>query len=239
MAAADSGQSWAVLAMSEMGKGVWLKQRLAATKPQALLIWDTNDEYSAFAQAAPTLLDVLKATHGRQAFAVRYVSKAKTDLLMRREFETFCTLAYGAAGATIVVEELADVTSPSYAPPAWRKLNTRGRHHQGLTLYWCSQSPAFIDKASMGNASHLHVGYLGEPRHRQAAAAHMGCTPEDIDALQQFEWIEYVKATKQRTAGRVTLAAKPAATAPGKAPGKAQTKPATKAAAKPARRRAS
>lgn len=207
MAADRSGQSWAVLAMSEMGKGVWLKQHLKSANPAKLLIWDTVDEYGRLAAEAKTFTALAGVIHGgRQSYAVRYVPKAKTAKKLRAEFETFCTLAYDAVGATILVEELADVTSASYAPPAWRQLNTRGRHHQGLTLYWCSQSPAFVDKSSMGNATHLHVGYLGEPGHRKAAAAHMGaCKAEDIDALRQFEYIEYSKAQKELTHGKVKL----------------------------------
>lgn len=212
MAADRKGESWAVLAASEMGKGVWLKQRLAESRPDRLAIWDTNDEYDRAARSVASMAQLLRAI-AAPAFAVRYVPRAKKDKDLRAEFEAFCTIVYAAVGATIVVEELADVTSPSFAPPAWRRLNTRGRHHQGLTLYWCSQSPAFVDKPSMGNATHLHVGYLGEPRHRQAAAAHMGCTAEDIDALRQFEFIEYVKATKERTHGRVSMPRRRAATA--------------------------
>lgn len=207
MAADRKGESWAILAASEMGKGVWLKQRLAETCPDKLLIWDTNDEYDRAAREVPTFAAMLQGM-AAPAYALRYVPKAKKDKALRAEFETWCTLAYAAVGGTLVVEELADVTAPSFAPPAWRKLNTRGRHHQGLTLYWCSQSPAFVDKSSLGNATHMHVGYLGEPRHRQAAAAHMGCTADDIDALQQGDFIEYVKATKERTWGRVAIPGK-------------------------------
>lgn len=230
MAADAKGQSWAILAASEMGKGVWLKKRLTETGPARLVIWDTNDEYDRQARAVATFPDLLREL-ARPAFAVRYVPRARKDKDLRAEFETFCTLAYAAAGSVIVVEELADVTSPSYAPPAWRKLNTRGRHHQGLTLYWCSQSPAFIDKASLGNATHMHVGYLGEPRHRQAAAAHMGCTADDIDALTQGEFIEYVKAEKVRTWGRVSI---PGSRSPRRSPagqtGKASRTPTGKTA---------
>jgi hypothetical protein len=204
MAADAKGQSWAILAASEMGKGVWLKQRLSEDRPAKLLIWDTNDEYDRQARAVPTFAALL-AGMAAPTFALRFTSRAKKDKDLRADFEDFCSIAYASVGATIVVEELADVTSPSYAPPAWRKLNTRGRHHQGLCLYWCSQSPAFIDKASLGNATHMHVGYLGEPRHRAAAAAHMGCRPEDIDALKQFEYLEYVKAEKLLTSGRVSM----------------------------------
>lgn len=204
MAADRKGQSWAILAASEMGKGVWLKGVLRADRPSRLAIWDTNDEYDGIAREVDTFSALLRAI-ARPVFRVRYVPKAKKDKDLRAEFETFCTIVYAAAESTIVVEELADVTSPSFAPPAWRKLNTRGRHHQGLTIYYASQSPAFIDKSSLGNATHMHVGYLGEPNHRAAAAAHMGCRAEDIDALTQGEYIEYVKATKVRTIGAVTI----------------------------------
>jgi hypothetical protein len=204
MAADRKGSSWAILAASEMGKGVWLKATLKADKPARLAIWDTNDEYDQAARQVNTFAELVRAIAAPR-FAVRYVPKARKDKDLRAEFETFCTIVYHCVEGTIVVEELADVTAPSYAPPAWRKLNTRGRHHQGLTLYWCSQSPAFIDKASLGNATHMHVGYLGEPRHRQAAAAHMGCSAEHIDALKQGEFLEYAKATKERSIGAVSI----------------------------------
>jgi hypothetical protein len=241
MGADRKGQSWAILAASEMGKGVWLKQRLAEAPPERLLIWDTNDEYDKAAKACASLTELLRAIASK-SFAVRYVPRARKDKDLRAEFEAWCTIVYHAAGSTIVVEELADVTAPSYAPPAWRKLNTRGRHHQGLTLYWCSQSPAFIDKASLGNATHMHVGYLGEPRHRQAAAAHMGCTAEDIDALTQGDFIEYVKATKERTTGRVSIPGsrsaprKAAATSSKAAPVSMEKAPRSIDTAKPSRR---
>jgi len=194
--------------MSEMGKGVWLKQHLKRQAPARLLIWDTCDEYGRLAAQVQSLAQLAAVVHGgRQAYAVRYVPRSRTGKALRAEFEAFCTIVYDAAGSTIVVEELADVTSASYAPPAWKKLQTRGRHHQALTLYWCSQSPAWVDKASMGNATHLHVGYLGEPAHRKAAAAHMGCRPDQIDALVQFEFLEYEKASKTLSHGKVKLPA--------------------------------
>lgn len=204
MASDRKGQSWAVLAMSEMGKGVWQKAVFKAAPPDRLIAWDPVGDMGHLCRQVGSFRELLQAIKA-PTFRVRYVPRGKKASQLREEFETFCTIAYHAVGATIFVDELADVTSASFAPPAWRILNTRGRHHQGLTLYYHSQSPAWIDKASLGNATHLHVGYLGEPRHRQAAAAHMGCPPEMIEALQQGEYIECVKATKTLTRGRVAI----------------------------------
>ena len=65
MAADRKGESWAILAASEMGKGVWLKQRLAETRPARLAIWDTNDEYQKAGRQVATLLHARQLTHQR------------------------------------------------------------------------------------------------------------------------------------------------------------------------------
>ncbi|MEK8027230.1 hypothetical protein [Pseudaquabacterium rugosum] len=66
---------------------------------------------------------------------------------------------------------------------------------------------------------------------RQAAAAHMGCTADDIDALKQGDFIEYVKAEKLRTWGRVSI---PGSRSPRRSPagqtGKASRTPTGKTA---------
>ena len=78
MAADRKGESWAILAASEMGKGVWLKQRLAETRPARLAIWDTNDEYQKAGRQVATLAALLQAI-AAPGFAVRYVPRAKKD----------------------------------------------------------------------------------------------------------------------------------------------------------------
>lgn len=207
MAAENQGQAWAVLAASEMGKGVWLKGWLRREKPRRLLIWDRNDEYDAHATLAPTLAAALDACRA-QRFAVRYVPRAVERKALQAEFEAFCTLAIRLPGCTVVVEELADVTTASHAPAAWGQLNTRGRHHAGLHIIACSQSPAWVDKRFLANATFLHIGYLGSEAHRRAVAQEMDVSPDDIKALAQFDYIEYRKATKELSRGRVRLPAR-------------------------------
>lgn len=207
MAADRKGQSWAVLAASEMGKGVWLKQQLRRNKPARLVIWDRNDEYHGHGHKVASLAEFARAVAAGQ-FRVRYVPRGRTRKALASEFETWCLIAFECVGATVVVEELADVTTASFAPPAWRQLNTRGRHHQGLTLYWCSQTPALVDKAALTNATHLHIGYLGTLPHRKAVACEINSKPDEIEALRQFEWIEYDRANKVKTTGKVKLPAR-------------------------------
>jgi hypothetical protein len=204
MAADLSGQSWAVLAMSEMGKGVWFKQWLRKQRPPRLLIWDRNDEYGAHARQCMSLEEMATASRASR-FALRYVPVSAEKKPLVREFEGFCMLAMKRPGSTVAVEELADVTTATHAPPAWGELNRRGRHHCGLHIIGFSQAPAWIDKSFLANATFLHVGYLGFEAHRKAAAAEMNIRPDEIDALVQFEYLEYRKATKELTRGRVRL----------------------------------
>lgn len=204
MAADRKGASWAVLAMSEMGKGVWLKAWLRKTKPGRLLIWDRNDEYQDHAERVDSLAGLVDACRGR-SFRVRYVPRGTERPMLVREFEAFCLVGMRCPGSVVIVEELADVTTASHAPAAWGELNRRGRHHQGLHIIACSQSPAWVDKAFLGNATFWHVGYLGSDRHRRAVAAEIPVKPEELDALKQFEYFEYHKATKELSRGRVKL----------------------------------
>ena len=204
MAADRKGESWAVLAASEMGKGVWLKAWLRKSKPGRLLVWDRNDEYGDHAERVDSLAGLAEACKGR-GFRVRYVPRAVERKLLGREFEAFCLVAMRCVGAVVLVEELADVTSASHAPAAWGEVNRRGRHHQGLHVIACSQSPAWIDKAFLANATFLHVGFLGTEAHRKTVAQEIDCKPDDIKALQQFDYLEYRRATKELSRGRVKL----------------------------------
>lgn len=204
MAADNSGQSWAVLAASEFGKGVWFKGWLRKAKPARLVIWDRMDEYGEHAEQAATLADLARLVVAAR-FAVRYVPRAPDDKGLAAEFDAFCRIAFHCRRACVVVEELADVTKASHAPAAWRRLNTAGRHHQGLHIVGFSQSPAWVDKSFLANATFFHVGFLGHESHRKAVAAEIGSTSDEINALVQFEYIEYRRATKEKTRGRVSL----------------------------------
>lgn len=202
--AARSGQSWAVIAGSEQGKGLWIKQRLRSIRPQRLVIWDRQGEYGPHASRAETLTLLANMLRAPK-FKVRYVPRGGNQAALAREFEAFCQLAYCAVGATVIVEELADVTNPSFAPPAWRRLNTAGRHHQGLLIIATSQSPAAIDKAFLGNATLLHVGYLGVHTHRKAVALELDVKPEEIRSLAKGEYIELDRPSRRLSRGRVKV----------------------------------
>lgn len=202
-----NGKLWGVFGASQMGKGVWIKQQLRAMQPARLLIWDYLNEYCEFAKAVPTLPALAGAvvSAGAGPVAVRYLPRCEETKLVRAEFNAFCTVAYAAVGAVVLCEELSIPTTASYAPPAWRKLCTMGVHHQRLHVIGVSQFPAQVDTSYRGSCTLLHVGALRTNAHRVACAVELDVSPDEIKALEQFEYLEkdFLTAPKTLARGRV------------------------------------
>lgn len=131
MASDAEARIWAVLGASGSGKGLWVKSQLKAEKPARLIVWDFMNEYGDFASQATSLEAIRKAmiAAGKDGpLRLRYVPRGSGEKPLRAEFEMLCNLVYAWGNCTYVVEELANVTMPSWAPAAWRKMTTSGRH---------------------------------------------------------------------------------------------------------------
>jgi len=192
MASDAEARIWAVLGASGSGKGLWVKCRLKAEKPARLVVWDFMNEYQDFASPATSLESIRKAmiaagTDG--PLRVRYKPRGSGEKALKAEFEALCNLVYAWGNCTYVVEELANVTMPSWAPAAWRKMTTSGRHKL-VHIIGCSQTPAMIDKAFMGNATLIHCGPLREHAHREAVAKSMDIDGGRIAKLVKLQWLE-------------------------------------------------
>lgn len=203
------GKLWAVFGASMMGKGVWVKQQLRALRPSRLLVWDYLGEYAEFGRPVATLpaLAVAVGAAGAGPVALCYTARAKDRAKLRAEFEAFCAVAYAAADAVVVCEELSEVTSASFAPPAWARLCNMGVHHRRLHVIGISQYPAQVDTSLRGSCTLLHVAALRNQRHRAAVAEEMDVPPSDIAALHQFDYIEkdFSVSPPALRRGRVTI----------------------------------
>lgn len=192
MASDAEARIWGVLGASGSGKGLWVKGQLRAEKPARLVVWDFMNEYDEFAKPVRTLAEVQKAmvaAGADGALRVRYCPRGSGEKPLRREFELLCELVYAWGNCTFVVEELANVTMPSWAPAAWRKMTTSGRHRL-VHIIGCSQTPALIDKAFMGNCTLIHCGPLREHAHRESVAKSMDIDGGRIAKLVKLQWLE-------------------------------------------------
>lgn len=203
----NEARIWAVIGASGTGKGLWIKQQLAALQPARLVIWDFMDEYGDHARPSATLdairRDMIRA--GRSGpLRVRYTPRGTGEKAMRKEFETLCELVYAWGACVFVAEELSNVTTPAWAPPAWRKMSTSGRH-MGIALIGVTQNPALIDKTYLSNCTLVHVSGLRNNAHRDYVAREIDCPVERITALEPFQYIERDHVARELRFGTVSL----------------------------------
>jgi hypothetical protein len=205
MAAHHEARIWAVIGASGTGKGVWTKQKLTEENPARLVVWDFKNEYDEHAKAVATLEGIRKAMirAGDGPLRVRYVPRGAGAKAMQQEFEALCELVYAFGHCTFVAEELANVTTPSWAPAAWRKMTTSGRH-ECIHIIGATQTPALVDKTFLGNCTLVHCCALREHAHRVAVARAMDIQPEQIAALVKLQYLEKDYDTGAVTEGWVT-----------------------------------
>lgn len=144
----------AVIGASGTGKSSYIKGDLLRGYSR-LLIWsplEETDDYASFCGGVVTrkITDfVAQIKAGTKEIIFEPSGK---DL--KPQFDLFCRCVWQVEGAHVLVEELSQVTMASWAPPAWKKLSTAGRH-RGLTLIGVSQRPANIDKDFLGNCTEI------------------------------------------------------------------------------------
>lgn len=195
MAANLDAQIWGVMAASGSGKGVWIKGKLREMKPARLVIWDYKNEYKDVAPGPlVTSLRTVRAAMLKAGEAgplrIRYKCKPGTSAKqIMAEFEGLCRLVQAWCNCVFLAEELSNVTTPGWAPAAWREMTTGGRH-EGIHIIGVAQNPALIDKTFLSNCSMIHVGPLREHHHRAAVARSMDVPIQDVTDLVKFEYIE-------------------------------------------------
>jgi hypothetical protein len=181
----------AFMGASGSGKSAAIKQAITKAKPARLLIWDPQTEYRALGAVVRSLA-VLRGELGkagaRGKFALVF-APAADPRLMQKQFDLVCQMVYLAGHATIVAEELSDVTQPAWAPLGWSIVTRKGRH-RGLRVYGASQRPAAIDKDFFGNATVIRTGRLNYAADVKTMADVLDVAGDEIRELPALAWIE-------------------------------------------------
>jgi len=188
----------AILGASGSGKSSLMKLELIALDPPRLMVWDPKGEYGAYGSAVPgtrsrpsALDDLVRKVAGageRSSFKLVF-RPVLSRSAMRDQFNVFCQLAERAGNCFVLVDELADVTEPGWAPEGWERLTRQGRH-AGITIRGASQRPAEIDKSFFGNASHIAVFRMNAEGDVDRCAKLLGVDSVRVRSLAPLEWIE-------------------------------------------------
>lgn len=195
----------AILGASGSGKSSLMKLELLAARPPRLMIWDPKGEYAGFAPPVPgsrstpsSLEDLVKkalSAGDRGSFALSFRPMLARKA-MRGQFNVFCQVAERARNCFVLVDELADVTEPGWAPEGWERITRQGRH-AGITIRGASQRPAEIDKSFLGNASRIAVFRMNAESDVTLLAKILGKGQGDVRGLQPLEWYERDMLTGQ------------------------------------------
>ncbi len=128
----------------------------------------------------------------------------------RVEFDAFCRFAWvwlranAAAGhrCALVVEELADVTPPGKAPPAWGEIVRKSMRFEP-SIYALTQRPAESDKTVLGNVSVLRCHAMARREDRRMMASELDVDVALVDGLdlERKQWIARSRVTRELTRG--------------------------------------
>lgn len=178
----------AAFGASGSGKTLRIKAGLAAAKPSRLLVWDPQGEYQAHGRTYTDRARLLANVRSAESFRAVYQPGDRLDLYAER-FEWFCRLAYALGNLRLVVDELADVTTPSKAPAAWSVVTRKGRH-RGLVVVVASQRPAGVDKDLFSQCTHVSCGRLNFARDLAVMGEVLDVDPARLKALPDLAYIE-------------------------------------------------
>lgn len=166
------------------GKGVSIRAHLDEEPLTRFLAWDPLGEYGKYGTTMTSLAGVAKALQA-PSFRVAF-NPGPNPKEFAPKFAMLCRIAFAAGKLKYLVEELADVTGPSFAPLEWRRCTTQGRH-RGLRIVAASQRPAQIDKQFLGGCTYIRCFTLRYPADRQAMAGAMDVPLLDINSLSTVE----------------------------------------------------
>ena len=148
----NDGRLFVISGASRSGKTWWTSKQIRRKK--RVLVFDAEDQFSQLPgftriTSSKALLDAVQSKASKK---IAFVPSG--DVQKAFNFWAGCAFYWVRykGPASIVAEELADVSTPAKAPANWGMLIRRGLK-RGATIYAISQRWAEADKTAVGNAT--------------------------------------------------------------------------------------
>ncbi|MGA2835508.1 MAG: hypothetical protein ABSF84_02815 [Acidimicrobiales bacterium] len=111
-------------------------------------------------------------------------------------------MAYSHGRCCVLFDEVHEGAPANATPPHMRRDLRQGRHRD-QTLILVTPRPMTIDPLVISNADRVYIFDLPSPADRKRVADNIGKPPATVDAgiaaLGEFEYLRYIRATKELT----------------------------------------
>lgn len=183
---------------SRMGKTHALKSDIKKRKWKRVIVWSVKEQIDKYHELAKPLgITCFVAQNTAELVQAIDGNKKRNALIIYtprklEDFDFFCRAAFTWGKfkkACIVVEETADVTTPSKAPDAYGVM-IRQCLGWGCDLYAVSQRPAESDKTVMGNCTYVHAHFMKRADDRKYIAKELDCDPQILAEIPKYHWVE-------------------------------------------------
>ena len=192
-----------VTGTSGSGKTSWVRQYIAASKAKRVIAWDPDEDY-----ALPRVRSLSALARTLAAAKSGPVQIALTLHATPEAFEGFCRIVWAYLCASrpclIVVEELADVTTPAKAGPNWGMVVRRARKYGGDVIA-VTQRPAECDKTIYSQAAYKWVGILDNDADRKRLVPLLSVPAEALASLSSLEYFYKEPGPQPAKRGRVVI----------------------------------
>lgn len=172
------------------GKTHQAKRDIAAHRGR-VIAWDWKHyDYPELEQVTLEQLArrALTAPRLRYCPDVMWPARVKPADRIAWQFDRFCRIAWEVQRADprteclLVADELQEVTSASYAPPAWRRLVAQGRVF-GFSIVGITPRPALVDMSIRTNATLVRCGRLLDALDARAIGQQIGVDYRELQRL--------------------------------------------------------
>lgn len=182
----------AVIGARKTRKTTQVKEWLKKSRPRRLLIWDpiggVDFGYDAIGTVFDDEVKLIEHVGTRPTFAAVFHPGDKLSTFADK-FVRFCRLARRLKDLTLVVDELADVTTAGWAPDDWKEITRKGGNY-GIAVYGITQRPAEIDGTFLGNCTFIHCRRCNDDSSIKKMAGFLRVERADVAGLTAYEFYE-------------------------------------------------
>jgi hypothetical protein len=191
-------QHWYICGNSGTGKSSTIKEKIKTAR--RVIVFDPDDEYGEITGFKRVFnvseLIALLIAHQNKSLKVAFVAEGA------KAFELWCSCVFNWGECLAVAEEIADVTTPSKAPPQWGRLIRRGRKYN-IQIMAVTQRPAEADKTILANAAVIRCCALGREGDRIAIAKEIQIDLKTLAKMVPLDWVQFTRADLSLRAGRL------------------------------------